>query len=270
MRVYESITLTAVIPSPIVAKPRPSKELVTNNRFGIELEFENVHDQDLKQGWEVKRDGSLRNDGTEFVLKKPLGGASLVKAIKAAGEFFEHYDHTNMTWRCSTHIHMDVRDMEVAALKKLLLLYIVYEKVLFNVESSNRMYNHFCQTYFNSIAFLQKLRAYWNYSEGRFIHRLRSISSKYSALNLASMYTLGSVELRIHNALNKADDIIDAVNHIGILYEFAVEHANLSDLDFLQLVKDTKCLIHCTDKDSDDYNFIDAYFVAYRGQTCVE
>ena len=213
------------------------------------------------QGWKAKQDGSLRNCGTEFVLSKPSGGTALVRSIRAAGEFFKGYDHTNMTWRCSTHIHMDVRTMEVKALKKLLLLYIVYEKVLFNVESPNRMYNHFCQAYFNSVAFLRRLRSIWDCSDGRFMYNLKRYSSKYSALNLATIFKFGSVELRIHNAMNKADDLIDAVNHLGILYEFAVEYADMSDRDFLQLVKDTQCLIHCTDKDSSDYNFIDAYYV---------
>ncbi len=82
---------------------------------GIELELEGS-DHIEADMWDCTEDGSLRN-GCEMVCSRPYNGQELLDAINNLSEAVAE-SHAEGTWRCSTHVHMDMRDADSNILKK--------------------------------------------------------------------------------------------------------------------------------------------------------
>ena len=128
--------------TPREATPHPN--LAFNAHVGIELEIEECTYIDVPY-WDCKEDGSLRN-GCELVCAEPYAGETLYAAIEALADEVGKTSAQG-TWRCSTHVHLDVRDLESPALKKLILAYAFYEKVLFKCSGFHRYRSNFCPAF---------------------------------------------------------------------------------------------------------------------------
>lgn len=170
----------------------------SNNKFGIELELEEVHPviwETSFKYWLVVEESSLRNRGAEFILKKPLNGDALYRAI---GELFNHpvVQEANPSWRCGIHIHIDVRNWSVEKLAAFTMHYMAAEMELFSTFGNERVYSNFCVPLNFQPFFARKVL---NGS----VHSLDD-ANKYSALNYIPMRRLGSVEWRAAKASTDA------------------------------------------------------------------
>lgn len=195
---------------------RPHPQLIANHHIGIEVEVENANSfRFSNSAWENKPDGSLRN-GRELVLRRPLNGQALVQAI---ADFAEAARGANLdlSWRCSTHFHMNVTDMTVSSLKRLLLAKAVYEKALFRCGCENRLRNNFCMPFGVAQSQIVSMARSWSYTGERFISSIVQNSNKYAALNILPIVSFGSVELRISNAMTSEAELIAAVNRFMML-----------------------------------------------------
>lgn len=195
--------------------------IVNNEMLGIEIELENVSGRLRSLYWVEKSDGSLRNNGREFVFRGPLGGVDLFKALSEAGKHFYEIK-PSATWRCSTHVHMDVRDMEVKELKSLILLYTIFEEVLFKCSGYNRYRNNFGPAFGFAQQQIEVLSNIWHLSDSEFLDRVLGCWSKYSSLNLLPIGRFGSVEFRIANALTATGELIRLCNRFLMLKEWAL------------------------------------------------
>jgi len=131
------------------------------------------------------KDGSLRNNGLEFVTRPVTYQRSL--------ELFD-YLHDNLklgpepyTPRTSTHVHVNVASMTGPQLKHFVLLYALFEPVFFAYAGEKRKHNIHCVPL--SYTLLPK---YYNCS----ISTLIDSWSKYTAFNLKPVKTQGTVEFR--------------------------------------------------------------------------
>lgn len=173
--------------------------LVVGTHFvGVEIELEGIRDQNFQsEYWHMKGDGSLRNNGQEFVCKGPTGGVDLFNAVVEIDRFlFDKNPDGN--WRCSTHVHLDVRDMTGSEIKNLIIIYLTLEKLIFRLSGFHRYKNNFCC----SIGFAQnQLRTLidnWSIDDTyAFTNRLIGRWDKYSALNLVPISSFGTVEFRM-------------------------------------------------------------------------
>lgn len=207
-------------------------------RVGIELELENMPNATAARGWNVTGDGSLRNNGVEYVMRGAQGGAELFQSIMALDEALsEHQCDANL--RCSTHVHLDVRRLTVPQYKRLLLAYTVYERLIFELSGAHRMTNNFCPSFTFAQQQIRRLALCWHNTDEQFIGRMvegrdRQSSDKYSALNLVPVFTQGSVEFRGSEAKPSAGKMLRLANRILSLYELARNSdPNQSDADFI-------------------------------------
>lgn len=111
---------------------------------GIEYELEGVQ-VDLGDlvldGWIVEEDSTLRNCGYEFVLDGPRPIPEAKRLVSSLlGELDDMYE---VSHRCSTHIHIDTRELNYYARLSLLFGLIIHDDVFFK-EGVNRRYNNFC------------------------------------------------------------------------------------------------------------------------------
>lgn len=191
-------------------------------QVGVEVELENIRDWNMRSDyWVLKEDGSLRNNGCEFVFRGPTGGKDLYNALCELDDFLSNGDPDG-NWRCSTHMHLDVRDMDVKQLKTLILAYLVAEKALFRLSAMHRYTNNFCAAIGFAQDQLQILSGAWGSTDiGQFWQNLGGWN-KYSALNLIPMHNFGSVEFRMSDAKWKKNDLLLLCNRFLALKELAM------------------------------------------------
>lgn len=133
----------------------------------------------------LMHDGSLRNNGVEFITK-PLSFTESLKTFDIL--------HKGLTLgpqpfssRTSIHVHVNMTNMSMAQLKHFLLTYALLEPVFFAAVKPERQHNIHCvplnYTLLPSIyaSPIQDIVKSW---------------SKYSALNLIPLRTQGTVEFR--------------------------------------------------------------------------
>jgi len=172
------------------------KNLSERFAVGIELELEGVHNTpDLNRTfWECVPDGSLRNHGLEIRCANPLSGAKLEKAIADLDECLANMPY-EISERCSTHIHLDVTDMNGQQLLNFLLLSSMFEHLLFRLFGNTRLSNTFCMAVDSGTT---------NYDNIVTFGRDPTVSgavditwSKYAGISLNRLRDLGTVEFRM-------------------------------------------------------------------------
>lgn len=209
--------------------------LITNDPIGIEVELENVIDHaNVPKGmWVGHVDGSLRNNGHEFVFAAPMGGVIAENAIYAFEKYMKAYNaDARNSPRTSTHIHVNVDDMEERQLVKFAALYLMYEKHIFRAYSPERESNHYCVPMSQCDGVLEALRdLYLNLSWKKFAASLRDEVGRYGAFNLMAINKFGSVEFRHFTGSSSAVQLIEWTNLILQLKRFAkVNRADLGEL----------------------------------------
>ena len=113
-----------------------------NIRVGIEIELENLQPFPSKvpNTFAIVADHSLKELGIELVsvpIKVQYLEVELTRLYQGIG------DNWKASSRCSTHIHLNVRDMTIDELYKLHLLYLIFERSLYRY-SGDRWNNIFC------------------------------------------------------------------------------------------------------------------------------
>lgn len=197
----------------------PGKIPVSNKSivFGLELELEKVqyksHVMTIPATWIVTDDGSLKLDGVEFI-SIPLKQLYLETELKRLYDGLENF---KSTLRCSTHVHMNVRDFTLKELAGFVLLYQVFEKSFFKYVGLERWDNFFCVPLFEIPTIVGNALKCMESNQPSMTWK------KYSALNLCPIWggdgskTLGTVEFRHMRGTGDIESIINWVNLIARL-----------------------------------------------------
>lgn len=209
--------------------------LATSDLLGIEVELENIHDvAHCPKSWMVHADGSLRNEGREFIFAEPLGGEAAEKAIIDFEQYMRHYNEgARNSARTSTHIHINVDDMDELELVKFACLYLMYEKHIFRAYSPERESNHFCVPLGQCDGVIESLRnLYLNRSWKSFLAMQRDeAGGRYGAFNMMAIPKFGSIEFRHFIGSTKAEQLMGWSNVILLLKRFAkVNRTDMKDL----------------------------------------
>ena len=160
-------------------------------KIGIEVEVENLPDPIPYPNSVIKHDGSLRNNGIEYVstiLDNEVAAkqwySGLLSLLTAAEADFNK--------RCGVHIHMNFRGTNKGVRQAFLLKYLVIERYLLSL-IPQRKGSNFCLPLLDYDGDLEYFRRYFSDTEGT---RPCNYMSKYSALNLKPLMTLGTMEFR--------------------------------------------------------------------------
>ena len=213
--------------------------IVGTHLAGVEIELEGITARAPRFNyWTAKGDGSLRNRGMEFVCSSPWGGRDLYNAaIEIDGWLFTAQPED--TWRCSTHVHIDVRDMTVPQLKRMILAYAVYERILFKCSGFHRYKNNFCVALGFAQELVTTLSGAWGLNDSQFVSRLTGGWDKYSSINMLPINQFGSVEFRISEAKWRKGRLIRLVNRFLSLKEIAMQPFEGTESEFIQMLVDT-------------------------------
>lgn len=227
--------------------------LVLSDCFiGIEVELEGLPTGEIlaeESYWDIKADNSLRNYGGasgEFVLKFPLCGEDLIRALKEFSEVIGEFSSPPVTSeRTSVHVHLDVRDLSPDQLYSLVVLYCVFERVLFSYCGKERETNNFCLPFYLAEGMVFEQLADVQNSAGllAFTDRM-SDNYRYSALNLCALRKFGSIEFRQCAGTYDAARILEWANIIMCLKKYIMENnisfdtfpAHISDVRYVGIV----------------------------------
>lgn len=198
---------------------------------GIELELEGINNLSVS-GWNCTEDGSLRN-GCEMVCSQPFNGQRLFRAIHELSSAVQG-SGAEGTWRCSTHVHVDMRDANSNILKKTILAYCYYEKLLFKCSGFHRYRSNFCPAFAVVQAQLMNASNAFNYDGADFFTSLVGSWDKYTSLNLLPLRDFGSIEFRISEPKWKRSQLLNLVNRYLVLKKLAVDNAEMSNDAFVE------------------------------------
>lgn len=204
--------------------------VVGTNRVGVEIELENITTNISRHSvyWQQIYDGSLRNNGAEFIFRGPFGGKDLFNAMVEIDTHL-HKLNPDDSQRCSTHVHVDVRDMTVTQLKRMLLIYTVYERVLFQCSGWQRYRNNFCVALGFAQSMMKVLSRNWNRRDQDFLSQVTSQWDKYTAMNLLPISDKGSVEFRISEAKWRKGQLLRLCNRFLSLKELAMSFTGTNE-----------------------------------------
>lgn len=167
----------------------PKSPLSVTKEFiaGLECEIESVLSKKNMMGFHATNDGSLRNEGIEFI-SEPLPRDILMDSFKKLHAKIEYYNKSEaFSPRTSTHVHINCRMLTDTQVKTLMLLYALYEEFFFAMVDESRRGNIHCVPLTETV-----LTNYYGYDLNYICQRWH----KYTALNLLPLQKLGTVEFR--------------------------------------------------------------------------
>jgi len=171
--------------APILARYKESARSTLFN-YGVGVEVEAEHARNFPSDkWVIEGDNSLRNDGREYKTMYGHRIGDLPPTLLELEKYSNHYKFV-YSERTSVHVHLDVRMMTMQEAKTLFLLYLLFEKGLFRFAGPNRVHNVFCVPYTESVKCVRQ----------RDFAELARRTEKYSAINLGTMATFGTIEFR--------------------------------------------------------------------------
>lgn len=197
-------------------KPDP----ISSRLVGLEIEVENVPAPPAAAwGWAAKADGSLRNHGVEYV-SVPTPACDIRHSLQYVFSILP--SNRSFSQRTSIHCHVNVRDLDMNQAKHVVLLYCLFENLLFTYVGKDRHSNIFCAPVIESHV-IHPMHGFSKFDEyvGNW--------SKYTALNVCPVSTFGTFEFR---QMHGTDDINKLVNWCDILTRL-VDHG--SQLSFKQI-----------------------------------
>tara|TARA_R110002167_G_scaffold98289_1_gene258783 strand:- start:140 stop:877 length:738 start_codon:yes stop_codon:yes gene_type:complete len=202
---------------------------------GVELEVENYHGYDAPAAWKVVGEAMLLN-GAEFVLRKPLSGDKLVAAVTG---LCKGLTTETFTQRCSTHIHIDVRELNHLERMKFITAYVIFEPLLLSLIDPDRVGNVFCLPVSHSVGLEEALI---KLSQNKIEFEDIGLGGyKYGAMNIASVNNLGSLEFRALHGTGSAKEILNWIELHTLIKKYAMSYEG-SPADMLTDVSAKGCV----------------------------
>lgn len=227
--------------------PNNNEWVLPKQPIGVEIEIEGVTPEAVNKfgeyqgksyNWDPKQDGSLRNNGIEFITRhQGLGGQRLSLALE---QFFSFAQDKKKYWkpseRTGIHIHLDVRDLDLyTSFRKLLITYMIFEKPIFEFIGGDRRNNIFCLPMYKAQADLDNIgRLFLKAAANNEVtwQTLCKEFNRYSALNLQALASFGTFEFRHLQTTLERTKIVDWINIIQSLKKFALK----CPLTYLELI----------------------------------
>lgn len=204
--------------------------------YGVELEIEGldgIFQDRCVSGISAHEDGSLRNSGYEYITA-PMCHRELMYVLN---QFFlkNKFRDANYSERCSTHVHANVQDLTPEQVKTILVVYMVFERLLFSWIQGDRYNNIFCVP-------LHETRATFdvvvNGDVNDWVGRWKNWE-KYTAINLLPMFSLGTIEFRHMGGTCDLERINTWTTIIGKMFAWARTHSLDETINVLKVLNTT-------------------------------
>ena len=221
-------------------------------RIGVEIEAENVDEPFEIEKGVYESDGSLRNNGIEYI-------SNILPSVQAAKEWhcdvISKLDDVGAVYsqRCGVHIHMDFsRNMD--NVKQFLRNYLTVERYIVSLLPELRRKSTFCLPLLDYDGDFYPLKQFLLNSSTFLLNEC----SKYSALNLRPLGYQGSIEFGMLPTMsdttlfNTVIDILEDCFNTSDVVDIK-EKYGISDIDFMEAEAYYKNLTRINRQSDGDY-----------------
>ena len=170
----------------------------TKGDVGIEIEMEletpYISTKPFKNVWRLEGDGSLKVNGVEFVLKKPVEFSYVGTLIDNLKVKLKENDMTILpSIRAGVHVHVNMQQSTLGQMYNMLGCYYPMETVLTRFCGNGREGNLFCLRSRDAAGALKRLELSIKQEA---LHYLDTDDIRYAALNIRSLFNYGTLEFR--------------------------------------------------------------------------
>lgn len=213
-------------------------------KIGIELEAEGARHieltDELEADWSCTEDSSLRDGGVEYVshvFNNPDEGFKSYFKLKD----FVQAEGGQYNKRCGLHVHVSMeKRFTQGTLSKFLFKYLLMENLLFELGDSSRHHSNFCYPILqdsNSLSIFSEIC-----NQRRSVRGLRIFprSSKYTALNLQTISTIGTLEFRMLSPMTSDENLSQQFTIIKDIFKLSAialkKKYKIPEVEYFKLV----------------------------------
>ena len=197
-------------------------EIETELNKRIERAWENFY-------WSLKGDGSLRGNGYEFVLKKPIDAKDLAKSVEDwKKNLGMHKVKCNKSDRTSIHVHRNVQNFSVLQGVTAISAYWLMEPFLVDFCGSSRKGNNFCLTLQDADGIHNQLIQ--GIKDGKTFSNINEDFFRYASLNIAAINRFGSLENRLMRGTDDVNEIVNWASAFNQIIDKSRMYSNPLDL----------------------------------------
>lgn len=186
-----------------------------------EIEFDGNLPEAAPAGWQLKGDGSLRN-GVEYVTRGPVKHDRVEAVVGSLKSYLDTYNprlHINMSYRCSTHLHINVQHLTFQEVLSFVALFTLFEKPLVvRYGGDLRRSNNFCMMLSEADWLSNYLRRVYTTDNMR---DLQTDAIRYGSINLKAVADYGSVEFRFMRGTVDAGEVNGLASKLIAMREYA-------------------------------------------------
>jgi hypothetical protein len=167
----------------------PDLPLIESQQYvGIEIEIENWirQEKEISRVWQSKEDGSLRNNGIEWVTTPIVASQAPFALYHLLHDIVP--EDCCFSPRTSVHVHLNMQQWDETQVKNLVLWYVLFEPLFYRFTGRGRQKNIYCVP-------LMDVDVLRNFIE-RSLPQIVTSWSKYAGLNLCPLVGYGTVEFR--------------------------------------------------------------------------
>jgi len=165
-------------------------------RYGVEIEVENGSDCDWTDNsdWQRVHDGSLRNDGMEFITP-PVEMRQLQSMVR---EYYEQHDNRGYeaNIRTGIHVHADMTWRTIEQVAAICAVYAVVEPLMFELCGPEREECIYCVPWYRATDDADLMGNLLELDTPRRVRGHLEAACKYSALYIEPLRRLGTIEFR--------------------------------------------------------------------------
>lgn len=194
--------------------------------YGVEIEVElakAIDQNPLPAFWKLEGDGSLRGNGYEFVLKKPMSQAGAKKAVVALLNELNKDNQVIDNGRAGVHIHVNAGNLTVTQMVNQVALSLTHEDLLTHYCGEYRLGNLFCLR-MRDAEYILDLFNQALVSENLGV--LHTDRIRYAFLNLKALTEYGSLEYRAMRSDGNAEAICNWIDMLARIKAMAVNLDN--------------------------------------------
>ncbi len=185
-------------------------KVASHELIGMEIEVEDANLVGaLNKVWGTTADGSLRNNGCEFI-SKPIPASVAPKALAHLFDVALKQD-CSYSQRTSVHVHLNMQDFTSTQTIDLLLVYIIFEKLFYKFTGRGRIKNIYCVP-ISDTSLVSYLTEAGEVQGGKW--------SKYTGLNTLPLTTQGTIEFRHMHGTRNVEKLSTWINLITCLKEY--------------------------------------------------
>ena len=162
---------------------------------GLELEVEGLGLPGSVPHWQAKPEGSLQ-DGLEYITKPIKEDAVETYVNTLARVIAENGAHLKPSYRCSTHVHVNVANVLLSDALGFAVVFTMFEPLLLTLCGNQRNGNLFCMSTYDTGDIFHSFETLLSQLDGIKYRGFVYERGKYSALNFGRLADLNTMEVR--------------------------------------------------------------------------